>query len=175
MRRYAEMLPKRLPPNAPCNAPEPYPEHMKKLAALAALPLALTACSSGSGDGASSTSTSASALKLADQQFGSLAAFKDALVKEGYSCPNWSQTNVMISAAESGSCSTDDVLATYASEESKQKGMEDFKSVQADLASLDASSSPDTEDKGVIYGKNWSLNTHDVTKWQEKLGGNIVR
>ena len=149
---------------------------MKKLAALAALPLlALTACSSGSGDAASSTSTSTSAPKLADQQFGSLAAFKDALVKEGYSCPNWSQTNVMISAAESGSCSTDDVLATYASEESKQKGMEDFKSVQADLASLDASSSPDTEDKGVIYGKNWSLNTHDVTKWQEKLGGNIVR
>ena len=39
--------------------PETYPEHMKKLAALAALPLALTACSSG-GDSASSTTSSVS-------------------------------------------------------------------------------------------------------------------
>ena len=55
------MLPKRLPPNAPCNTPETYPEHMKKLAALAALPLlALAACSSGSGDSASSTTSSVS-------------------------------------------------------------------------------------------------------------------
>ena len=37
-----------------------YDQHMKKLAALAALPLALTACSSGSGDAASSPSSSSS-------------------------------------------------------------------------------------------------------------------
>lgn len=53
------MLPKRLPPNAPCNTPETYPEHMKKLAALAALPLALAACSSGSGDAAKTVTVSA--------------------------------------------------------------------------------------------------------------------
>ena len=54
------MLPKRPPPNAPCNTPEPYPEHMKKLAALAALPLlALAACSSGSGDATKTVTVSA--------------------------------------------------------------------------------------------------------------------
>ena len=42
--------------------PLTYDQHMKKLAALAALPLALTACSSGSSDSASPpTSTTSSA------------------------------------------------------------------------------------------------------------------
>ena len=44
----------------PATHPEPYPEHMKKLAALAALPLlALAACSSGSGEAAKTVTVSA--------------------------------------------------------------------------------------------------------------------
>lgn len=49
---------------------------MKKLAALAALPLALTACSSGSGDAASSSSSSSSAAASSASPAASQAARK---------------------------------------------------------------------------------------------------
>ena len=64
---------------------------MKKLAALAALPLlALTACSSGSGDAASSSSSSSSTSVQRDATYANATAVKDALVASGaQSCDEW--------------------------------------------------------------------------------------
>lgn len=54
----------------PATHPEPYPEHMKKLAALAALPLALTACSSGSSDATPKSITVAGSVSLESSIYG---------------------------------------------------------------------------------------------------------
>lgn len=71
----------------PATHPEPYPEHMKKLAALAALPLALTACSSGSGDSASSSSSSSSAIHK-DGKYDNIDALRAAIREAGVQCPD---------------------------------------------------------------------------------------
>ena len=96
MRRYAEMLPKRLPPNAPCNTPETYPEHMKKLAALAALPLALAACSGGSSDSASPPPSTTSSATPSSTAAHSPDVASSAPTSSMVSSPNESPTSTEV-------------------------------------------------------------------------------
>lgn len=86
-------------------------------------------------------------------------------------CPSWTQDNAVKFAAESGSCSQDDVFATYASEAQRDESISTKKALNEDLVSASIDPTP------TLFGKNWSINAPDATikQIQVTLGGVVVR
>src|SRR4051794_40526278 len=58
------------------------------------------------------------------QRYQSVEALKDAAVAAGLPCPAWVQDNAVEAAAESGTCSDDSVLSTYATDADLQFALE---------------------------------------------------
>ncbi|TDT31144.1 hypothetical protein [Naumannella halotolerans] len=102
-----------------------------------------------------------------DATYDSVEALRDAAIEAGYECPNWEQRNQVTAAAQSGSCSTADVFATYLSEAARDEAVNNLKAFAADFDDMPVT---------VLAGPNWTINAPDeaVHELHEKLGGTVV-
>jgi hypothetical protein len=137
--------------------------------------LALAGCGrSGTSAGPSSTETtqgvSVSAPAVAPKaKYGSVSDLHDAAVAAGYTCPSWTQDNVVTLAAESGHCSDADVFTTYASAGQLEEAVSTRKGMNELLTKNNVAASP------TLVGENWMINGDAVTDLQPELGGTILR
>lgn len=126
--------------------------------------IALTGCSSGeSQPGSESESPSAEVSSeaptpLGEMSFATVTELKDALVAEGFPCPEWIETNQVKLAATSGTCDDSSVLSVYTSNSAKEDVIQNLKSFTGDFGGH------------LVVGENWILNTADNEVWAEKLG-----
>lgn len=92
-------------------------------------------------------------------EYGTVAALKDAAVAAGYICPSWDQTNQVTDAAESGSCSDQDVFMTFTSQTGRDHVVALLK--KSGHAQL-------------LVGPNWVINSPAERPLQDTLGGVVV-
>lgn len=71
--------------------------------------------------------------------------------------------------AESGSCSDDDVFATYATEEQHSEAVGTTKELNRMATDSGLEPAP------VLFGPNWSINTTEAATLAKTLGGTVVR
>jgi hypothetical protein len=118
----------------------------------------------------STTSPSApeSASVSPDARYGTVDELRDAAVAAGYECRRWKVDNKVTLAAESGSCSADDVFATFASDGDLQAQLDSFKGTDDMLA--EAGIEPDPH----LVGPNWIITGPDAGGLQSALGGTVV-
>jgi hypothetical protein len=103
-----------------------------------------------------------------DSKYGTVEELREAAVDAGLYCKRWRQPNAVALAAESGSCSGDDVLATYASEGDLQRQLDQEKENSDMLAEYGIEETP------VLVGPNWTIKSPDAPGLQEELGGTVV-
>jgi len=94
---------------------------------------------------------------------------RDATVAAGFVCHPWIQTNSQKFAAESGICSDEHVLSTYASPDQLDNGIMISKLANGLLERHNIESSPS------LVGPNWIIRSNDAVKMQAALGGTILR
>lgn len=140
----------------------------------------LVGCSAQSGPQAAVEVTNeqqSPSAELADEksqtlgEVGSVAELRDAVVQAGYPCQDWTQTNVVANAAESGSCSERDVLSTYASQPDRDA------QVAQERANKDLLRSAGLEPGVTIVGPNWMANLPadaDIESIHAVLGGILI-
>lgn len=116
------------------------------LVPLIALPLLLTGC------GPEKNAT-----------YETVEGLKEAYVDAGGACDDWSQTNAVEIAAQSGECGDSTVLSVYLSPEAVERRIE------ATKASMFAEIMGDW-----LVGENWIVHADDATDLQDELGGRIV-
>lgn len=128
---------------------------MKKLGvtALAAV-LLLTGCASGPTPETPSTAAYPATFRNVEE-------LRDAFVRAGGSCPDWQQTNQIPLAAESGTCSSSNVLSIYSSTADRDELVRGYKSMAM-------------EDSAIMVGANWVINDKQVRSLDPALGGTIV-
>lgn len=90
--------------------------------------------------------------------YRSVEELKDAFVKAGGTCDNWNQSNQVVLANESGTCSDQNVLSIYASESAVDEALEAYKS----LGSTDST---------LLIGENWIINDPSVKDLDPAIGG----
>lgn len=95
--------------------------------------------------------------------YDKVADLKDAFVKAGGECTEWTESNKVKIAQQSGECGTATVLSVYLSRDAVERRIETTKS------SIFGDSGNDW-----LVGDNWIINTTDAVKLQDKLGGKIV-
>lgn len=145
-------------------------------AAAAAVVLAwvLTGCGSGdepaavkqaSESPASSTPSPTGPEK--DATYSSVTELKDAAVAAGYQCTNWVQDNKVNLAAESGHCSDEDLLSTFATEADLQSQLETSKSMDELLKDNGIATTP------TLIGPNWMIHGLGVAALADQLGGTV--
>lgn len=123
-------------------------EDMKKSFALLALTAALLTGCSGSGPAAT---------------YETVTDLRDAFVEAGGECPDWSETNKVEIASQSGECGTGTVLSVYLSSEAVERRIEATKgSIFGDIGN------------DWLVGENWIVNTEDVGGLADKMGGRVV-
>jgi hypothetical protein len=93
--------------------------------------------------------------------YATVVDLRDAFVEAGGDCPEWEPTNRVALAAESGECSGNTVLSTYASESSRDQVVSDLKSIALDGVNL-------------LVGENWIINTPTPSDYVDTLGGTVV-
>lgn len=126
---------------------------------MVAIAFALSACSVQS-DTTKNTNTGESeqqAVLPGSTEYAHVEDLKDALVAEGFPCPEWEQSDVVSFAATSGSCDDTSVLSVFLSDSAKEEVIQNQKALN-DLGGH------------LVVGKNWILNTPDAEAWAEKLG-----
>ena len=148
---------------------------MKKLAALAAVPLlALAACSSGSGDSASSSSSSSTNAIHTDGLYQNLEGLRAAIREAGIQCPDsiWSPepASSIDGATGEGKCGSDlRIITTTVDGNTKARGkiasdslVEAYSHVGAVLLVADV----------LAYGQGWAATGKDavVTILEDKMG-----
>ncbi len=94
-------------------------------------------------------------------KFRTVEELRDAFVRAGGSCPNWQQTNQIPLAAESGTCSSSNVLSIYSSTADRDELVRGYKSIAM-------------EDSVIMVGENWVINDKQVRSLDPALGGTIV-
>jgi len=146
-----------------------------KLLVAGLLTLSLAACSFDSEPGSPSpTKGSPSPTEEGPQplsEVGSVTELRDALVEAGYPCADWTQTNDVANAAESGSCSEEDVLSTYASESDRDA------QVTQERANKDMLREAGIDPGSTIVGPNWMVNLSagtDIEGIHAVLGGTLI-
>lgn len=117
--------------------------------------LTLAAC------GSDTPQAEPSSTEVLVQEYSSVTELKDAAVAAGYECPSWTQSNHVTAAAQSGSCSDEDVFSTYLSETAVQDNVEDLKSFG---------------EIHLLVGPNWIINVEQpsLDMLAEGLGGTVV-
>lgn len=134
---------------------------MRLVGALIAVALLLAGCGGEDEPGAEATPTK----QAGPQSFNTLQALRDAAVEAGYECPRWVQDNKVKLAAESGSCSDADVLATFASQAD----------LEAQVATLREIGEMVSDPDPIVVGPNWIINGADSPDIAEALGGVVSR
>lgn len=139
---------------------------MKRIAGLAGAALLLVGC----GASAESADPSREASQIVapsptpsvvkDARYGSVTELRDALVLAGYPCPEWKQENRVELAAESGECSSADVLSTFATQTDLDQFVDNWRG-------LGDFSNP------ILVGPNWVLNIPEdsIDQVRPVLGG----
>ncbi|WP_067428586.1 hypothetical protein [Nocardioides jensenii] len=152
-----------------------------KLATLAlCLLLALTSCGgSADGDGGSKGANTATPAATAestpepqfekDAAYGTVQELHDAAVEAGYVCANWKPEHNVTLAAESGTCSDEDVFSTFASQGDLQSQLDLHREMNELLADADIDPSP------MLVGSNWIINGDNAPALQSMLGGTVER
>ncbi len=93
--------------------------------------------------------------------YRSVEELRDAFVQAGGDCPNWEQSNQVKLAAESGTCSSTNVLSIYTSSASKDEVIATLKSLGMEGLSL-------------LAGDNWIINDPEVKNLDTAIGGVLV-
>ncbi|MCS4277706.1 hypothetical protein M2390_002915 [Mycetocola sp. BIGb0189] len=119
--------------------------------------LALTGCT-GPGP-----SASPSPEKKELGEVSTVSELRDGLVKAGFPCETWDQTDVVIGAAQSGTCSKGTVLSTFTSADAAQKSADKTKALVGELIDL-----------SLLVGPNWIINDPRAEAMQKELGGVVV-
>jgi hypothetical protein len=128
-----------------------------------------SATSAGPSNSAQATHVASSPAVAPQAKYGSVSELHDAAVAAGYTCPSWTQDNVVTLAAESGHCSDADVFTTYASAGQLEEAVSTKKAMNESLTKNNIAASP------TLVGENWMINGDAVTDLQPKLGGTILR
>lgn len=124
---------------------------MKKVViACAAAVLALAGCTSA-GD---------TAANEYQDSYRSVEDLRDAFVAAGGDCPEWEQTNQIKAAAESGTCSSSNVLSIYSSDATRDGAVEILKAISDNI--------------NLLVGENWVINDDSVQDLDPALGGTLV-
>ena len=146
--------------------------------------LALAACGTGTADSASASAPLSSAAASptltpsatapttgAAVEYGSLDDLHQAVDAAGYPCDDWAQDDLVTNAAESGSCSDDDVLSTYVTDSDLQDQVDQYQENNEMLE--DADIDPST----VLVGPNWIVSGEEepVQDLRAAIGGRILR
>ncbi|MGC5615057.1 hypothetical protein [Georgenia sp. Z1491] len=99
------------------------------------------------------------------QSYGSLVDLRDAAVGAGYDCATWEQTNHMPMAAQSGSCSTEDVFSIYINADEANAQVETSREVFAEVGQFEW-----------LVGANWIINapSDSLEMLREAIGGVVV-
>lgn len=104
-------------------------------------------------------------------EVGSVTQLRDAVVEAGYPCPNWTQTNAVTNAAESGTCSDKDVFCTYASQSDRDA------QVSQERANKDTLRNAGITPGSTIVGPNWMVNLSadaDIEGVHAVIGGTLI-
>lgn len=125
--------------------------------------LALVAVAAGMAGCASEPDKTEAAKVEPVKTYDKVAALKDAFVKAGGRCQDWTESNKVKIASQSGECGTATVLSVYLSKDAVERRIEATKS------SIFGDSGNDW-----LVGDNWIINDDDVADLQPKLGGRIV-
>lgn len=133
---------------------------MKKLVVAAAVALLMTGCAAGTD------TTDSAAPEVAPEPkypatYRSVEELRDSFVEAGGACPDWVQENLIVAAAESGTCSTTNVLSVYTSQESKDEAVSTLKEIAI-------------SDLNLLVGENWVINDPVVASLDPELGGTLV-
>lgn len=88
---------------------------------------------------------------------------RDAFVRAGGECEDWTQSNEILGASQSGECGTDAVLSVYLNQQAVQDRIAETKD------SIFGSSGAEW-----LAGENWIINAPNVKGLQSSLGGQIV-
>ncbi|MDX3006755.1 hypothetical protein PWY87_34125 [Kribbella solani] len=120
---------------------------------------------------APTTSTAAPTLTAPPvaQRYPTVEALKDAALAAGLSCPSWVQDNVVQAAAESGTCSDDTVLSTYATDADLQFALENLQGMNEMMKEKNVPVGPQ------LIGANWIINAPGADGLASKLGGTVER
>jgi hypothetical protein len=105
------------------------------------------------------TTPSASAPAVA-QTYTSVIELRDAAVAAGLPCPHWQQSDVILDASESGDCSGNAVISTYATAARLDRAVERVTSFPGGV---------------VLVGPNWIINAPQAPKLAKVLGGTVTR
>jgi len=137
------------------------------LTAIAAT-LLLVGCSAGSDEPANSQKPTESSTPAGPRTFSGVVDLRDAAVEAGYVCPHWQQSNAITLAAESGDCSDESVLSTYASDGDLQQQLD----IDKEMADLLTDSGIETTPS--LVGPNWILKDPRAADLRDSLGGVVV-
>lgn len=102
------------------------------------------------------------------ETYGSLAELRAAAVAAGLPCPKWVGDNALALAAESGNCSDESVLSTYASHTDLQDQLEQEKENNKLSLALDLETSP------ILVGPNWLIKASDAAVLKKAMGGVLI-
>lgn len=122
-----------------------------------------------SSPAASQTTSTPEPVAVPKASYGTLVELRDAAIAAGYPCPTWTQDNAVVFAAESGSCSEDDVFMTYASAGQLEEAVSTRKAMNKMLTEKNIEAGP------TLVGENWTINTDSAFDLQAELGGTILR
>lgn len=98
--------------------------------------------------------------------YGSVQELKDAFVAAGGICESWDQSNHVTKAAESGSCSDQNVMSTFLSKEEITSLIASNKALNKELNLK--------SDTVWLTGENWIINDPTAAQLRGKLGGVLV-
>lgn len=133
------------------------------------LGLALAGCGSDDEPEAATAPSSSSPTSQGPKTFSSVGELKDAAVAAGLACPSWKQDNVVQAAAESGTCSDETVLSTYATDADLQTAIGNLRDINELMKEQKLEPTP------ILIGPNWIINAPDAPSLTGALGGTVDR
>lgn len=140
---------------------------MRTAIALVVIGLAVTGCGSSNDDPTAAPVSSATS--SGPKSYSTVASLKDAAVAAGLPCPVWNQDDVVVAAAESGTCGEDTVLSTYATADDLQTAIGNLRGMN------DLMKANKLEPVPLLIGANWIINAPDAASLTGALGGTIER
>lgn len=91
--------------------------------------------------------------------FSDVTALKDAFVKAGGTCDNWSTHNKSLLASSAGSCGDAYALSVYEDMDKRDQWVETMRTLNIG---------------GTVAGKNWTISGTDAKPVHDKLGGELL-
>ncbi|MFC6160573.1 hypothetical protein [Kribbella jiaozuonensis] len=144
---------------------------MRFITGTAVLALIITGCGSTppAANETPATTSAASSSPPSAQRYQTVAALKDAAVAAGLPCSTWTQDNVVQTAAESGNCTEDTVLSTYATDGDLQSAIDTLRDLNELMTEQKLTPDP------ILIGPNWIINGPTADNVAVQLGGTVER